>query len=186
MNAVRQLHPDQRVLVTCMDESRFGLIPLKRRVWSHKGTRPIAPVRLKYEWVYLYSVVEPTSGDTFTMLWSHVNLSVMQYFLDAYAQTLPEDVVSVMVLDGAGWHSENGLKWPESIIPLKQPAYSPECNPTESLWDWIQDKLSVDLFSCRSALEARLIEIVNQLDEFKEELCSRLNYGWWNDAVIQI
>jgi hypothetical protein len=168
-----------------MDESRFGLLPIFRRVWSPKGVRPIKPVRLKYEWTYLFSVVEPTSGRTFSMLWDSVSLPVMQAFLDEYGKSLADNEICLMVLDGAGWHSENGLNYPKNIIPLKQPAYSPECNPTESLWDWVKDKLGIRLYDTIDELKTRLIDIVNQFDDFKMELQSRLSYSWWIDSVIQ-
>jgi hypothetical protein len=167
-----------------MDEARFGLLPTFRRMWSRRGVRPVKHVQLKYNWVYLFSVVEPYTGKTFSMLWDSVSLVVMQHFLDEYSKTLAEDEICLLILDGAGWHSEKGLKFPENVIPLKQPAYSPECNPTESLWNWVRDKLGIKLYKNINEMKTRLIEIVNQFGTFREELSSRLNFKWWNEAVI--
>ncbi|KAA6306851.1 hypothetical protein EZS27_041484, partial [termite gut metagenome] len=36
----------------------------------------------------------------------------------------------IMVMDGASWHRGDKLKKWENIVPLFQPAYSPEVNPT--------------------------------------------------------
>lgn len=168
-----------------MDEARFGLLPIFRRVWHPKGNRPIKSVRMKYSWVYLFSVVEPSTGRTFSMIWDTVNLEVMQHFLDEYSTTLEPNELSLLVLDGAGWHSDVGLKIPANIILLKQPAYSPECNPTESLWGWVKDKLGLALYKTIGELKTRLGEIVNQFDDFRTDLSNRLNYYWWRDAIIQ-
>jgi len=181
---VKAAHPTKRVIVACMDESRFGLLPIFRRKWSFRGSRPTQQIRLKYQWVYLFSVVEPTTGQIFSMIWNTVNIPVMQCFLNEYSKTLPKDAVCVLVLDGAGWHSEKGLDYPDNIIPLKQPAYSPECNPTESLWGWVRDKLGGHLYNTLDELQDRLSEIVNQFDRFRNELKSRLNYSWWAKAHI--
>ena len=167
-----------------MDEARFGLLPVFRRVWSPKGVRPIKKVRLKYEWVYFFSVVQPYTGKTFNMIWDSVNLKVMQIFLDEFSKTLIDDEICLLVLDGAGWHNEKNLKVPTNIVLLKQPAYSPECNPTESLWDFVRDKLGIKLYENIKDLKNRLIDIVNSFDALKEELRCRLNFKWWNDAVI--
>ncbi|KAA6314388.1 hypothetical protein EZS27_034989 [termite gut metagenome] len=45
-----------------------------------------------------------------------------------------------MVMDGAAWHRGDKLKKWENIVPLFQPAYSPEVNPIESLWHHIREK----------------------------------------------
>ncbi len=166
-----------------MDESRLGLLPIFRRVWSQQGVRPVKQVRLKYDYVYIFSVVEPSTGETFSMIWDSVSLPVMQCFLNEYSKALKPNEISLMVLDGAGWHSEKGLNYPSNIIPLKQPAYSPECNPSEGLWDWVRDKLGLTLYKNIGMFKDRLIDIINQFDDFKIEISSRLNFHWWDAAI---
>jgi hypothetical protein len=169
-----------------MDEARFGLIPIFRRCWAYKGHRPILDVQFRYEWEYMFSVVEPCTGETFTMLWSTVNLEVMQCFLEAYSQSLDSDVICVMSLDGAGWHSEKGLDWPDNIIPIKQPAYSPECNPTERLWTWVRDRLANKVWSSIEELTNRLIEIARDFGKYQQTIKSWVNFHWWQESVNQI
>ena len=45
----------------------------------------------------------------------------------------------VMQLDQARWHSSKNLVIPENIRLISQPAYSPELNPAEHLWDEIRE-----------------------------------------------
>ena len=44
-----------------------------------------------------------------------------------------------MQLDQAAWHTASKLKIPDNILLIKQPAYSPELNPIECLWDYIKE-----------------------------------------------
>ena len=82
------------------------------------------------------------------------------------------------------WNLQS-LEIPANIVLLKQPAYSSECNPTESLWDFVRDKLGISFYENLKELKNRLIEIANDFSLFRAELRSRLNFKWWNDAVIQ-
>ena len=40
------------------DEHRVGLKPILKKVWSKIGSRPIATVQHRYEWLYVYGFVK--------------------------------------------------------------------------------------------------------------------------------
>jgi hypothetical protein len=48
-----------------MDEHRVGLRPILRRVWAARGQRPVAIVRPRYEWTYVYAFVRPATGEAY-------------------------------------------------------------------------------------------------------------------------
>ncbi len=55
---------------------------------------------------------------------------------------------AVVVLDGAGWHKiSRQLVVPDNISLLTLPAYSPELNPQENVWQYLrQNYLSNRVF----------------------------------------
>ena len=50
------------------------------------------------------------------------------------------DEFMVMVVDGASSHVAKALVVPENIRLLRLPAYAPELNPPDHLWDEIREK----------------------------------------------
>ncbi|MBW2309142.1 MAG: transposase [Deltaproteobacteria bacterium] len=46
----------------------------------------------------------------------------------------------MMLIDQAGWHRSNRLEVPENIHLIEQPAYSPELNPVEHIWEELREK----------------------------------------------
>lgn len=45
-----------------------------------------------------------------------------------------------MQVDRADWHGTKALLIPENIRLIPQPAYSPEVNPVEHLWEDLREK----------------------------------------------
>ena len=46
--------------------------------------------------------------------------------------------IAILVLDGAGWHTSPRLTLPNNIVLLPLPAYSPELNPVENVWEYLR------------------------------------------------
>jgi hypothetical protein len=91
------------------------------------------------EYVYAYGAVCPGEGDFDWKVCSQMNTHRMSEFLGQVGQHHPRDFV-VMVVDGASSHRGKDLVVPENIRLLSLPAYSPELNPQEHLWDEIREK----------------------------------------------
>lgn len=91
------------------------------------------------EFVYAYGAVSPREGDLDWKICSQMNTQRMNEFLEQAAQKHFDDFI-VMVVDGASSHRGKDLIIPENIRLLPLPAYSPELNPQEHLWDEIREK----------------------------------------------
>jgi len=118
-----------------MDEHRVGLKPVIRRVWAHKGHRPIIRVQQRYEWLYIYGFVHPESGASQWLLLPTVNVEVFSIALKHFALAIGAgpNLHIMLVLDCAGWHKSGELVIPEGIHLVFLPPYSPELQPCECL-----------------------------------------------------
>jgi transposase len=96
-------------------------------------------VKLGFKNFYLYSAVNPKTGEDFTLLLPKVNTDCMNVFLEEMVKK-EQDKSIIMIMDGAGWHSSNDLKVPSNIEIICLPPYSPELNPVERMWLYIKQR----------------------------------------------
>lgn len=129
---------DKPVNVWFADESRYGLLPIRRRCWTLKGLRPHKKHQTRYEWRYCYGALDIVEGKTVFVQTPTVNLDWTEAFLEQIKQQYP-DLEHVVVWDGAGFHPKDSSheQIPKGIHVIMLPPYSPELNPIEKLWDCI-------------------------------------------------
>lgn len=135
---MKQDHPDKRLRWFVEDEARIGQQGTLTRVWARTASRPTAVRQTEYEWVYIWAVVEPSSGESIAMITPTVNTELMNRLLKGLSDTIGAGEHGVLVLDNAGWHVAKALQVPENITLLFLPPYSPELNPVERLWGWLR------------------------------------------------
>jgi hypothetical protein len=92
------------------------------------------------EFVYVFAAVCMQSGQLTTLILPTANTEMRALFLAHVAQEFRGYFV-VMLLDRAGWHTAKRLSVPENIRLLLQPAWSPELNPAEHIWEELREKL---------------------------------------------
>jgi hypothetical protein len=120
------------------DEGCFGRISMPRRCWAPPGVRPQVARQVVREYVYVYSAVAPAVGKMTSLLLPGADTAMMNLFLEHVSQEFA-DYFIVMQVDRAGWHDADELVIPENIRLILQPAYSPELNPVEHLWDYLRE-----------------------------------------------
>jgi hypothetical protein len=81
-----------------------------RRVWAPCGKRPVAKVKRRYKWVYVYGFVRPTTGETYWLILPTVNVEMFSLALKHFAQGVGagEEKHILLVVDQAGWHTAGG------------------------------------------------------------------------------
>jgi len=88
-----------------------------------------------------------------------VNLECSALFLQQLAQSDPE-AVHVVIWDGAGFHQkDHNPQLPANVRLVQLPAYSPELNPIEKLWDIAKDAICNRIFATLDQLEEALTPV---------------------------
>lgn len=163
------------------DEGRFGLRVGLRKRWCPCGVRPPWLVHDRYEWLWLYAAVEPATGQAFFLLLPRVTKEWFQQFLEVFAQEVGQERVG-LVLDGSGSHRAD-IPWPDVVVPLPLPRYSPELNPAEQLFRLLRPKLTNRIFATIAELEEAIIMHLRPYWE-QPALVQRLTaYPWWTAAL---
>jgi transposase len=124
------------------------------RVWAERGSRPRAPRDQRYDWAYLFGAVCPARDTGAALILPVADSEMMNLHLAEISRHVTPGSHAVVLLDGAGWHQSGGkLKVPGNISLLKLPAYSPELNPAENIWQYLrQNKLSNRVFDSYEAI----------------------------------
>ena len=127
-------------------------------------------VKLGFKNFYLYSAVNPKTGEDFTLLLPKVNTDCMNVFLEEMVKK-EQDKSIIMIMDGAGWHSSNDLKVPSNIEIIYLPPYSPELNPVERMWLYIKQRTIKN-------------KIYDTIEALEEVICSFLSSSI-NEAILK-
>ncbi len=97
---------------------------------------------------------------------------MMNLFLEQVSATFADSFLVIQV-DQAAWHRSKALVIPENIRLIYQPAYSPQVNPAEHIWEELREKYFPNrLFSSLDLLIEELCTGLNQLSADKERLQS--------------
>jgi transposase len=108
----------------------------------------------------------------------------MQIFLDEISERYFNERV-VMVFDGAGWHKSKRLSVPENIKLLSLPAYSPELNPVENIWEELREKYFHNrTFASLDAVEEQLLCGLSHLESHPEISHSIAAWPWIINAIL--
>lgn len=121
------------------------------------------------EYLYAYTSVCPETGENLSIISPVNNTEAMNKFLDVFAKTYNHYRI-ILYFDGAGGHRSKTVNLSENIQTIQLPAYSPELNPTEHIWDYIreQKKFNNYTFPTLDAVEIQLEKSLRELNDEKE------------------
>jgi putative transposase len=154
------------------DEGRFGRVSIPRRAWAPPGVRPHAPQQLVREYAHVYAAVAPAEGQMTSLILPSADTEMMNLFLEHVSKTFAKYFV-VMQVDRASWHHSKDLKIPANIRLIAQPAYSPELNPVEHVWEEVREKHLTNLaFASLDEVIDKVCDGLNQLEADPQRLRS--------------
>jgi transposase len=149
------------VRIFCLDESRFGLLPIQRRRITLIGVKPLGTVQYRFENFYVYGAVEPTTGESFFLELPYLSSANFQIFLNEFSQGYQE-TLNIILMDNGSCHTAKSLVIPANVVCLFLPPYSPELNPIERLWQDVKAQLAWLIATALDELEHHVAMIITQ------------------------
>jgi len=152
-----------------------------RRVWASRGQRPTAWVHRRYQWLYVYAFVRPTTGQSWWCLLPTVSTVAMTAALAAFAADERMDAMhrAVLGLDGAGWHTSGELVVPDGVDLIFLPPASPELQPVERVWTLVDAPVANRTFADLDELEAVLVPRCRTLQAHRRTIQAHTRFHWW-------
>jgi transposase len=155
--------PARPVRLWVLDEHRYGLLPVIRRVWSRRGVRVHAPYATVYQWGYLHEAIEIDGAHDAQLLFTPaINRDIHAVFLSQIADSDPGSL-HVVIQDRAGFHLPEGdPRLPANVRLLPLPPYCPELNPVEGFGRLLKAPTANRLYRNLRQLENHLIAIARK------------------------
>ncbi|WP_425364586.1 IS630 family transposase [Candidatus Tisiphia endosymbiont of Mystacides longicornis] len=143
MNSLKKIQEkitsNPRSFLYFFDESRFGTHSKLGHGWFRKGSRTQVKIKIGFQNFYVYSAVNPITGDDFSLMMPNVNTMSLNMFFAKMSKHIG-DQKAIVVMDCAGWHKYKDLVVPANIEILYLPPYSPELNPAERLCEHLKSE----------------------------------------------
>jgi len=157
------------------------LKPITRGVWAPIGKRPIALGHHRFEWLYVTGFVEPATGRTVWHILNGISKKLFELVLADFARSVGagDEKRIVLQLDNAGWHGPETLAVPNGIRLVFQPAYSPELQPAEHLWAFVDEPLVNRHFGTIGDLDHAVGERCIALTQQQETIRASTLFHWW-------
>ncbi|MCG6293960.1 IS630 family transposase [Vibrio vulnificus] len=159
------------------DEARFGQQNTTTRLWAERGSRPRVVKQQQFEYAYLFGSVWPARGIGEAMVVPWVNKNIMVEHLKQLSAVTEKGRHAVVIMDGAGWHTNDIAEPFDNVSIIKLPPYSPELNPIEQVWSWLrQHSLANQSFADYDYIVSKVCRAWNSFLECSarvRQMCSR-------------
>ncbi|QMV35519.1 IS630 family transposase [Vibrio vulnificus] len=159
------------------DEARFGQQNTTTRLWAERGSRPRVVKQQQFEYAYLFGSVCPARGIGEAMVVPWVNKNIMVEHLKQRSAVTEKGRHAVVIMDGAGWHTNDIAEPFDNVSIIKLPPYSPELNPIEQVWSWLrQHSLANQSFADYDYIVSKVWRAWNRFLECSarvRQMCSR-------------
>lgn len=147
------------------DEGRFGLRSTVSRIWAEKGKVTTVKVKQGFKNFYMYSSIDPKTGEDYSLILSCVDTEMMSLYLKKLSAAYKKENI-VLVMDQAGWHKSKALIIPKNIQIIYLPPYSPELNPVERFWRFLKKEVLHNfIYESLDELANRLFEFYKTIDK---------------------
>ena len=138
------------------------------------------------ESLYAFVAIAPLAGEGTALIEPKCNTPAMARFILQMLACWPDHRL-LCFLDGAGWHKSKQLPVPERLRLELLPACTPECNPTEHVWDETREKgfanqFFADLAAVEVRLETELQLLLNDPPRLRKLTC----FPWISTGLLYL
>ena len=164
------------------DELRLGLRGTTRRVWGRRGIKVRQRLQLRYDWWYLFAAVDGQAG---TVSWTWVDSMKAVDLVPLMEALQANSPLDALVWDGASSHRDDAVR--AVGVPLIQlPAYSPELNPAERLFEEIRRHVEGRVYATLADKVAAVETFLEHLDADPARVRSLCGWDWINAAIATL
>lgn len=142
------------------DELRAGTRTDLGRKWGPSGHRPVSPVKIGYESVYLYLALCPFTGQGFAAFLPKLKGAYFAWFIEQINGALAQP--TLFVADGAKAHKADYFEGTYMTFSKLPPA-CPELNPVERVFLEVRRGLKHRVFSCLEEAQGCVQRVLNGL-----------------------
>jgi transposase len=130
------------------------------------------------QFTYFYGAIRPQKGEMDWIICDKMNTERMNEFLIQVSAAHPRELI-IMILDGASSHWAKALALPHNIRLVRLPAYAPELNPQERIWDELREKEFPDrVFDDMAGVIRQLDQGLPRLAADSKRLRSTAGWPW--------
>lgn len=149
------------------DEMRSGNRTELKRRWTPRRHRPVTPVKIGYDFVYLYAALNPYDGELIALLLPNMTNECFECFMDFFEQQTRikyGELPILLIADGASNHQARLIHAP-NIHLQKLPRACPELNPAERFFEQLRTELSNQILNTIEQVEELLCKILQKYYE---------------------
>ncbi len=160
------------------DEMRFGLWGQVRRRWGRKGKKIIQPMQILFRWSYLVLGVDVLRGE---LHWGWSQGMNQQQLIPIFGGWSMDGVV----WDGAPSH-RGKLMGQVGFARIFLPAYSPELNPAERVFEEVRQHIEGEVYHSLEAKRLAIDHLLRQLRADKARLRQLIGWDWLRQALAPL
>ncbi|MBT0142167.1 IS630 family transposase, partial [Vibrio campbellii] len=106
---------------------------------------------------------------------------IMTNHLEQISKATEKGRHAVVIMDGAGWHTDDIAREFNNVSTIKLPPYSPELNPIEQVWSWLrQHYLANQSFTDYNDIVSKVCRAWNGFLECKDRVTKISRRDWIN------
>jgi hypothetical protein len=164
------------------DELRLGLRGTTRRVWGRRGIKVRQRLQLKYDWRYLFAAVDGQAG---RIWWNWAPSMKAEALWPTIAGIQEMDILDALVWDNAPSHRDDDITDLDlGFVGL--PAYSPELNPAERLFEEIRRLVEGRVYATLDDKAAEVQAFLEELDADPARVRRLCGWDWIKTAIASL